>query len=84
MGTTADDLRSFNQFVLEHCSNDDSASRLPELFDLWMLQNPSDEAYAEDVAAINSSINDFMTGERGTPAREHSQDLRNEFGLGDE
>jgi hypothetical protein len=85
MATTADDLKSFNQFVQEQLGqgNEDD-SRLPELFDLWMLQNASGEAYAEDVAAINASINDFMNGERGTPAGEHSQQLRAEFGIGNE
>jgi hypothetical protein len=82
MATTADDLKSFSEFVQQHGGSDDADSRLPELFDLWMLQNPSDDAYAEDVAAVNASINDFIGGERGTPAGEHSQQLRTEFGIG--
>jgi hypothetical protein len=61
-----------------------SELKLPELFDLWMLQNPTDVDYAENVAAINASINDFMNGERGTPAGEHSRELREEFGFSDE
>lgn len=84
MATTADDLKSFSKFVQQHGGSDDDDSRLPELFDLWMLQNPSDEAYAENVAAVNASINDFMGGERGTPAGEHSQELRAEFGIGNQ
>ncbi|MEO2018750.1 MAG: hypothetical protein ABGZ53_30755 [Fuerstiella sp.] len=85
MATTADDLKSFSQFVQEQLGgHDDADSRLPELFDLWMLQNPSNVAHAEDVAAVNASINDFMNGERGTPAGEHSQQLRAEFGIGNE
>ena len=49
-----------------------------------MLQNPSEADYAEDVAAVNASINDFMNGERGTPAGEHSRELCREFGITDE
>ena len=54
------------------------------LFDLWMLQNPRYDDDAENVAAINASIDDFMNGERGTPAGEHSKQLRQEFGFTDE
>ena len=85
MATTADDLKSFNQFVQEQLGQDtEDDSRLAELFELWMLQNSTDETYAENVAAINASINDFMNGERGTPAGEHSQQLLAEFGIGKE
>jgi hypothetical protein len=37
-----------------------------------------------NVAAINASINDFMKGERGTPAGEHSRELREQYGLSEE
>ena len=36
---------------------------LDELFDLWRHENPSDELYAENVAAIAASIEDFQRGE---------------------
>ncbi len=85
MATTEDDLKSFTQFVHERMGGAASSElKLPELFDLWMLQNPTDADYAENVAAINASINDFMNGERGTPAGEHSRELREEFGFSDE
>ena len=85
MATTEDDLKSFSQFVYDHLGDETACdSRLPELFDLWMLQNPNDTDYAENVAAVNASISDFMNGERGTPAGQHSRELRCEFGLGDE
>ena len=85
MATTEDDLKSFTQFVHKRMG-DDAASelRLPELFDLWLHQNPHNAEYAENVAAINASINDFMSGQRGTPAGEHSLELRDEFGISDE
>ena len=85
MATTEDDLKSFTQFVYAHAGNDSTAdSRLPELFDLWMLQNPSDTDHAENVAAVTASISDFINGERGTPAGAHSRELRHELGLADE
>ena len=77
MATTSDDLRNFSQFVMQQIGElDDSSSRLLELFDLWLQQNPSKEAVQEDVAAISASIEDFLSGERGTPAADHSAELR--------
>ena len=80
MPTAEDDLKNFSQFVSEQV-RDNTELQLPELFDLWLLQNPSADDYAENVAAINTSINDYLNGERGTPAGEHSKKLREEFGV---
>ena len=82
MATTEDDLRSFTEFVTAYRDRDDL--KLPELFDFWMLQNPNIDDYAENVAAVNASITDFMNGERGTPAGEDSRQLRDEFGFNNE
>ena len=79
--TTQDQLKSFTEFVVSRTSTDNCDLDLAELFDLWLLQNPSESDYAENVAAVNASINDFLDGERGTPAGEHSQQLRKEFGV---
>lgn len=84
MATTEDDLKNFTQFVLDNISDIEDDSRLPELFDLWMLQNPRPDDYADNAAAINASIDDYLNGERGTPAGQHSQQLREEFGFTDE
>jgi hypothetical protein len=83
MATTEDDLRSFTEFVTAR-TQDQPDLKLPELFDLWMLQNPNHDDYAENVAAVNASIADFMSGERGTPAGEDSRKLRDEFSFNNE
>lgn len=80
MSTIDDDLKSFTQFVQSRM-HDAPDLKLPELFDLWMLQNPSDADHDENVAAINASINDFINGDRGTLAGEHSRQLREEFDI---
>lgn len=80
MATTEDDLKKFNQFVHDQMQ-DNAELQLPELFDLWMLQNATTDDYAENVAAINASISDYLNGSRGTPAGEHSTELRREFGV---
>lgn len=85
MSTAEDDLRDFTAFVQDHISQGDADDLgLPELFDLWMLHNPADADHAANVAAINASINDFMSGERGTPAGDHSRELREKYGLNKE
>ncbi|MEX0818610.1 MAG: hypothetical protein WD070_03425 [Pirellulaceae bacterium] len=84
MATTEEDLRSFTEFVHERLNTVDRGLRLAELFDLWMIEHPDETAYAENVAAINGSIADFKNGERGTPAGEHSRQLRKELGIREE
>ena len=80
MSTADDDLKEFTQFVRDR-TQEDAELQLPELFDLWLLQNPKADDHAENVAAVNASINDYLNGERGTPAGEHSRELREEFGV---
>ena len=84
MATTEEDLKSFAQFVQERLRAEDREPGLAELFDLWMVEHPDETAYADNVAAINASIADFKRGERGTPAGEHSRELREEFGVHEE
>ena len=85
MSTAEDDLRDFSAFVRGRISRGDVDDLgLAELFDLWMLQNPSDGEHAINIAAVNASINDFMSGERGAPAGEHSRELRQKYGLKNE
>ena len=83
MATTEQQLDSFMQFVRDRVGAGNAEASLDELFDLWRHENPSDELYAQNVAAIAASIEDFKRGERGTTAGEHSGQLRREFGLAD-
>jgi hypothetical protein len=84
MATTEQQLESFMQFVRNRVGAGGSEASLDELFDLWRHENPSAELYAENVAAIAASIEDYKRGERGTIAGEQSAQLRREFGLADE
>jgi len=85
MTNTEDDLQNFTAFVYQRIgSGGTSDLGLSEPFDPWMLENPTDADFAGNVAAINASINDFMKGERGTPAGEHSRELREQYGLNEE
>lgn len=81
MSTTLNDLERFTEFVHQYQA---SGRSLPELFDLWILEDLAEDEHVENVAAVNASIRDFLNGKRGTPAGEHSKQLREEFGVGDE
>lgn len=84
MAKTAEDLDRFTEFARQRLGNGGSELSLDELFDLWRSENPSDDVYAENVAAVNAAIADFRNGDRGTPAGEHSAQLRREFGIASE
>ncbi len=84
MATTEHDLNSFTSFARQRIEAGVRDLSIDELFDQWRAENPSDESYAENVAAINASIQDFKNGERGSIAGQHSMQLRRDFGLADE
>jgi hypothetical protein len=79
MTTAEQELVSFTSYAQRIISSGRRDLSIDELFDQWRAENPSDESYAENLAAINASIRDFKNGERGTIAGEHSAQLRREF-----
>lgn len=81
MTTIERELQSFTEFARERLASAGTHLSLDELFDIWRIKNPSDELQAENVAAVNAAIQDFKNGDRGTPAGEHSDLLRCEFGI---
>jgi hypothetical protein len=81
MATAAHELEEFSRFVQQRIEAGEVEATLDELFDLWRREHPSDAVYAENVAAIAASIEDFQRGERGTIAGAHSAELRRQFGL---
>lgn len=81
MSTAEQELTSFTNFARQRIEAGQRDLSIDELFDQWRAENPSDEQYAENVAAIQASIQDFKKNERGTIAREHSAQLRGEFGV---
>jgi len=83
MTTTQQDLESFTSYARQRIESGQRDLTIDELFDQWRAENPSDAEYAENVAAIKASIEDFKNGERGSIAGEHSAQLRREFGVAD-
>ena len=84
MTTTQQELNSFTSYAQQIILSGRHDLSIDELFDQWRTENPSDESYAENLAAINASIRDFKDGERGTIAGDHSMQLRSQFEVSDE
>ncbi len=77
MATAEDDLRHFNEFVHQRLERGDSSKvTLGELMDEWQLLYPTSAQYIENVDAVNAAIDDFKNGDRGRPAGELTQELR--------
>ncbi len=83
MTTAQKDLDNFTTYARQVIASGQRDLSIDELFDQWRAENPSDEQYAENVAAVNASIQDFKRGERGSIAGEHSAQLRRDFGVTD-
>jgi hypothetical protein len=82
MATVEKELAEFTSYARRQLDAGRSDLSIDELFDQWRIENPSDDQFAENVAAVQASIQDFKRGDRGTIAAEHSAQLRREFGLG--
>jgi hypothetical protein len=78
--TTEQDIVSFTNFALEKVGVGAGELTIDELFDAWRIEHPLSEEYAENVAAVRASIEDFKAGERGRPAGETSLRLRQSLG----
>jgi len=81
MSKTRDELHQFVAFARKWLDGEGAELSLDELFDLWRSENPADFDYTEDVIAVKAALHDLQNGDRGTPAGEHSDVLRSEFGI---
>ena len=81
MATTQDELESFYRFASEQLANGGTEKTIDELYDQWRLENLTPEDVAENVAAIQASIDDMNNGETGRNAREVIKELRSELDL---
>ena len=78
MTALQDDLVRFQQFAAQKLESG-SASSLEQLFDLWLLEHPSDEQAAADLASIEQGISDADAG-RVTPVGESFEEVRKALG----
>lgn len=75
MSITSDDLNAFHHFAAARLASR-SAESLHELVDLWEIEHPAREVHAENVAAVQAAIRDMKNGDRGRPAGEAVEELR--------
>ena len=76
--TTKEQIDSFYRFATEQLENGGSEKSVDELYDEWRLENLTPEEVAENVAAIQASIDDMKTGR---DAGEVIRELRDELNL---
>ena len=79
--TTQEQIDSFYRFATEQLSNGGSDKSVDELYDQWRFENPTAEDMAENVAAIQGSIDDMKNGDTGRDASEVIRELRDELDL---
>ena len=72
----SDELREFHRFLSEK-PNDCQIDWSPEeAVDEWRRLHPDAQASAEELAAIQESLNDMARGDRGIPFEEFDRDFR--------
>ena len=82
MAVTQDELERFYRFASDQIANGDcSQTSLGELYDQWRFDNLSPQDNAENVAAIQASIDDMKAGETGRDASEVIREVRDELSL---
>jgi hypothetical protein len=79
MIVTKTDLDRFHEFAVARISDGEDALTWSQLFELWRMENPSDE----DVAAIEQSL-DAMAAGRMRPFSEFDAEFRTRYGITDD
>lgn len=78
MTITQDDLTAFHQFATAKLAASPVES-LSELVDIWEMEHPSPELYAQNVAAIRAALRDMENGDTGEPAEQVIEEIRAEI-----
>jgi hypothetical protein len=78
MAITKDDLNSFHTFAEAKITSVDAES-LHELVDIWEMARATPELRAHDRAAIEAAIREMQNGDKGRPARQVIDELREEL-----
>ena len=80
---TQEQIDSFYRFATEQLANSGSDKSVDELYDQWRIENLSPDELAENVAAVQASIDDMNDGHTGRNAGEVERELRDELKLPD-
>ena len=79
MAVTHADIDSFNAFALSKLDSG-GAESIGELFDLFLMENPTDQEAADFHSAISEGLADIEAG-KGRPADQVMAELRQKHGL---
>ena len=79
MTTTQEELESFYRFASEQLDAGGDEKSIDELYLQWRSEQTSQEDVAENIAAIQASIDDMNNGARGRDAHEVVKELRSEL-----
>jgi hypothetical protein len=83
MNVTREDIERFHEFAVSQICNGEGELTWRQLFELWRLDNPSDEEHAQDIAAIQQSL-DAMATDRMRPFSEFNAEFRTRHGITDD
>ncbi len=78
---TQDQLDSFYRFATEQIAGVGAEKSVGELYDQWRFENLSPDEIAENVAAVQASIDDMNNGDTGRDAGDVERELREEMKL---
>lgn len=78
---TKEQIDSFQQFASEQLENGGAELSMPELFDLWLVQNPGADELADSVASVRAAIIDMENGDAGRPFGEFADEVRKQYGI---
>jgi hypothetical protein len=72
-------IDSFYQFATDHLAREGSKTSIDELYDQWRFENLNPEELSENVAAVQSAIDDMLGGDMGRDAGAVERELREEL-----
>jgi hypothetical protein len=70
------ELSDFHQFIGEKLASGAANLSPEEALDLWRAEHPSEEEFAETVAALKESLADMEAGDKGMPFEEFDRQFR--------
>lgn len=79
--TIQEQIESFYRFATEQAVNEEADMTIDEIFGIWRMANPTPEEFAENVAAIQASIDNMKNGEKGRDASEVIEEIRKRLNL---
>lgn len=78
---TQEQIDSFYRFAIEQLAAGGLDKSVDELYDQWRFENLSPDESLENVAAVQSAIEDMNNGDTGRSAGEVERELREELKL---